>query len=177
MLRVIRTDMYFDASLITWTVKNKSDYPGVSIGWMHFRDGENLTSNDLNELFDANFIKVPIDKFPGDLAKTIIELSLQGARSDEVQTALTSGSWPIKNHKIIDEVLNSEIVFETSPAKTIILQDLLKKVSVGAVGIPVGMILADALGCYPLMIATIPLSAFFIGTALNLTKGVGIIII
>lgn len=173
-MRVVRTEMYFDKMLVKWTVKSPDSYPSVSAAWVRFDDGHNISDSDLAGLLD--------DKFPRLYKATaftpeFIDIAIQNATREDTEYQLSKQHWDVNNPEIVKAVLSSEVVYESSPPKSIPLHDILKMASSGVIGLPIGAELAGAMGHRPLMIVTVPLAAFVVGTAMNITKGVGILLI
>jgi hypothetical protein len=128
---------------------------------------------DIAELLKYKFahFEDPYELFP-----IFADLAIQGIQGKEAALALTTRKWDIANKDIVEYLLDSEVVYESSPPKSGKLRDLLKRSASGIVaGIPLGYIEHQATG-YPLLL-TIVVSIVAVGATANTSKALGVIMI
>jgi hypothetical protein len=175
-MRVIRTEMYFDASEIEWAVKQEK-FPGVSVAWLRFEQSLPDGGADIMDLFDTRYarrvVKDPIKEF-----LLFADLAVQAVPSDTANDAILYGKWDTKNAGITKRLLEQEIVLEKSPASLEKLINILKTGSGAAIGTYVLYSLdkvIDAIEKHPLMLIVIPLAAGFgiivIGASVGISEG------
>lgn len=165
-MRVIRTEMYFDSSVVKSKTHERN--PGVAAAWFK-ADVGTLDAHDLFELFSDKYAKIaPEDK--SSAVKFFTDMAVQSVRSSEVDEALTSGDWKIANEQIVKFVVNSDILYENSPAEWTHLLSLVAKAGASVtIGTFLGFGVAD--GNYPLMFLTIPTGIIVIGAAIGVSRG------
>lgn len=173
-MRVIRTEMYFDASKIGWTIKQQEEFPGVSVAW--FRFGQTLPDSgaDILELFDKQYartlVKDPIHDFV-----LFADLAVQAIPSSDANDAILYSKWNQKNPGIAKWLLDQEIVLERSPPSSEKLIDILKKSSRVAVGTFTLYSIEPIFEAHPLMLVVLPLAIGFgiivIGASVGISEG------
>jgi hypothetical protein len=164
-MRVIRTEMYFDASAVKSKQPQKN--PGVAAAW--FKTDAELSAHDISTLLSDRYFKI-MPKDTSLVVKIFADVAVQGIRSPEADVPLASAKWSVANGRIVDLVLHSDIVYEDSPPEVMKLFSAIAKAGASVViGTFLGYEVADE--NYPLMFITIPTGIIVIGATLGVSRG------
>ena len=164
-MRVIRTEMYFDASAVKSKQPQKN--PGVAAAW--FKTDAKLSAHEIFTLLSDGHAKI-IPKDKSLYVKFFADMAVQGVRSREADEALMLAKWSVENARIMDVILHSDIVYEKSPPEVTQLASVIAKAGASVViGTFLGYEVAD--GNYRLMFITIPTGIIVIGAALGVSRG------
>ncbi|MGH6925094.1 MAG: hypothetical protein ACRED5_15275 [Propylenella sp.] len=184
MMRVIRTEMYFEPSKATtagrlalkkrllwpvmayFSIDMHSLNPGVGIAW--FNLGKDATAA-VEGLTAQRAVKIIHELGPDD-KEAAVQLFLQTViAGGTIRDWQLSRQWNSANRDLAAYVMRQEVVLEESPPFAVPLELLVKQSAKIAIGTIIGV--GAAGGNYPLMFITVPVGIIVIGSAIGISKG------
>ena len=90
-------------------------------------------------------------------------------RSPAANVAILKREWRVANPAITDALLNTQVIYESSPPQLLPLREIAKGGAAVVIGTFIGYGVAD--GNYPLMFSTIPAGIIVIGSAIGISRG------
>jgi hypothetical protein len=170
-MRILRTEMYFDAKSIALAERKFQPFPGVSVAWIRLDHVRQPSGTEIQAwLSNDRFPVLPV-KDPVAIFSTFFDVAVRGVPSDEATPIIQSRKSDPRSEKLAHWFLHQEIVIEQSPPTAEQLIELLKRGSGWTVGTWVGWQVAAAIGYYPLLIGTVPLGIILIGGAIGVGEG------
>jgi len=173
-MRVLRTEIYFDADTVTvkFETKLREPNPGVTAAWFRMEDAEPLSIGELESLCDEKYSRI-IPKQAADIFDVFADLAVQNVRSERAQDilneVLAKGGYRVANPGVVEFLLKTDIVLEGSPPFPLPMVKIAKGGAAVVIGTFLGWGIAD--GNYPLMFVTIPAGIVVIGSAIGISKG------
>ncbi len=159
-MRVIRTEFYFDSTdLVAVDGIKTPKFPGISVAWFKGRHAKSLGRKEaaasdeamLGFQFDPLFQK---------------RVFLDAALYDLAAPDLPGG---VRNERIVNYLLDQDVVVERSPPVMETLRSLLTHGTNVSIGSYMGYALAG--GDIPLMFITVPAGVIVMGAAIGVSTG------
>ncbi len=171
-MRVIRTEMYFDANSVKFETKERERNPGVVAAWFRMENAEQLDIGEIANLCDAKYARIA-PKEAASVFDIFADLAVQNIRSETaqniLQNALAKHDYRVANQGVVQFLYDAEIVLDGSPPFPFPLSKIAKGSAAVVIGTFLGWGVAD--GNYPLMFVTIPAGIILIGSAIGVSRG------
>ena len=169
-MRVIRTEMYFSSSDLTWNTNNILQNPGVAVAFFRVENNHGLLIKSIvtDPISLSQGLEAPA--WPGN-APTVIHLFLSSVLegSDDFFQMPTEPLRRVNNEHVVNFILEQPIVIEQSPPSAELLKGLFAKSASIVIGTFIGTTVA---GENPLlMFLSIPAGIIVVGSAIGLSKG------
>ena len=162
-MRVIRTEMYFSEEHIFGLNRRRTSHarnPGLGFAWL--RTDRPAHGVDEQLLEDHYF-----DRQEG-AATAFLDLAIRGQERSETISQPNAFFGAIYNQRLVQEVLNGDIVIENSPPEAVTFRSLLAKAPGVAIGTMVGMKAAGDTSL--LMLLTVPTGIVVCSSAIGVSK-------
>jgi hypothetical protein len=159
-VRVIRTEMYFDALQLSWPFAEEiHSNPGISAAFF------GCDTVDLSDvpIFSALETGRRVDEA---ILRVFIDHALRNPPRARWRLLETEVEF---NPRVVDYVLEQQIIVERSPAEGIPLIELFKGASIATIGTYVGM---QAIDGHLLLFLTVPAGIIVVGSAAAVAKAI-----
>jgi hypothetical protein len=155
MLRVIRTELYFNPFEVKWLAPELViSNPGISAAFFRC----DPRSFDFEKVFSTNPVSLTADE-RSRAVSAFLDAALQNAHGLEHPAVLNSGP--------ISKIFGSEIIVEHSPPEGILFGKLLSSASLVTIGTYVGL---QGMGGSPLLFVAVPAGIIVVGAAVAIVR-------
>jgi hypothetical protein len=164
MLRVIRTELYFDPLKIKWSrAELVFGNPGISMAFFRCHPEAIDWQDALRDVLSS-----PLSVFahePLHIVRAFIDAALQREPFNAYgyQTPVES------NRTIVDEILREPIIIENSPPEGVPFQQLFSGASIASIGTYVGL---RGLEGGPLLFLAVPAGILVVGAAISISRAI-----